>query len=348
MSKDDHAIVAGVQHYPALGNLKGPENDAREFAKWLIEKAGVPEKQVHLILSSSFAPFANDVIDAKPTCEAIEREFDRLHAIAEKGEEEGTGSKVGRRLYVFLAGHGFSPQGGEPALLAANATPKRGYHFPGRAWANMFLKHGYFEQIVLLMDCCREPVQEVPFRPPPYYDVTDMESLDRSRIFYGFATKWAKDSREKEIDGRVRGVFTTALLRGLNSEARVGNQITAKSLGDYLYNRMGNLFTPEELADPELPTEPDLYYDPNPNNSFVLATLADAPAGIALTLRPKPNAKGKQVRVRNSMFEVVHDSVADAAPIELQLDRGTYLVDMPGWPWEKVVELVRPETIDVG
>jgi uncharacterized caspase-like protein len=37
MACNDYALVVGISKYPALGDLSGPENDARDFRDWLIE-----------------------------------------------------------------------------------------------------------------------------------------------------------------------------------------------------------------------------------------------------------------------------------------------------------------------
>jgi hypothetical protein len=61
------------------------------------------------------------------------------------GEAHGDGAVVGRRLYLYFAGHGFAPTDTETALLMANATRTRGgHHIPGRSYAEWFYRAGYF------------------------------------------------------------------------------------------------------------------------------------------------------------------------------------------------------------
>ena len=57
MSKQDHAVVVGITNYPSLSQLKGPENDAKAFRDWLVDKDGgaIPKGNVSCILSSQFA-----------------------------------------------------------------------------------------------------------------------------------------------------------------------------------------------------------------------------------------------------------------------------------------------------
>lgn len=268
---EDWAVVVGLNRYPALGNLQGPENDARAFSDWLIQRAGVPAEHVRLVLSSQFPP-ARTALEASPTAERIEEAFDALNEVAQENERKGEGLKVGRRLYIYLAGHGFTPSGDEAALLMSNATQTRTYHVPGRPYANWFLRAGLFDEVVLFMDCDRAPYPQAPLRVVPYIDLTDPTAIDRSKLLIGFATQWSRRSREKRMsDGKVRGVFTTALLEGLNGAASDDRGwITASSLADYLYEHMKDLLSPEELADDDVPKEPELLYDQNPHKELVL------------------------------------------------------------------------------
>src|SRR5687768_1208092 len=96
---DNHAIVVGLNHYPGITPLLGPENDAKWFHGWLITNSLVGEKHAELILSSNFAAHQQvekqpDVIDAQPDTMAVDRAFERL---LRKGIDQ---EKVGKRLYL--------------------------------------------------------------------------------------------------------------------------------------------------------------------------------------------------------------------------------------------------------
>lgn len=328
MSADDWAVVAGVRHYPALGDLDGPENDAKAFHRWLLERAKLPPHQAKRVLSSDFAPPAASVLEAKPTCERIEEKFDELCAIAEQRSEEGKGLKVGRRLYIFLAGHGFTPCGDDAALLMANATRNRTHHVPGRPYANWFLRAGYFDEVVLFMDCCRERYPQAPLRVPPYIDLTDPGAVDRSKLLYGFATKWSRLSREKPMEGgEVHGIFTATLLAGLNGAAGDEHgEITARSIADYLYNHMKQLLTPEELEDEDVPKDPELLYDTDPNARFVLLEAEPGgPPRFPVCVHLRAEDVGKDVEVLDSRFARAAQVKAQAPECALQLPRGMYL-----------------------
>lgn len=326
----DWAVVVGLSRYPELGDLDGPENDARDFYAWLTRRAGVPKEHVRLILSSDFQPPATTALQAKPTSERIEEAFDALYDTAERRAREGGELKVGRRLYIFLAGHGFSPSGDEAALLMANATRGRTYHVPGRPYANWFLRAGFFDEVILFMDCCRERYPQAPLRVLPYIDMTDPTAVDRSKILFGFATKWSRLSREKPMpDGKVRGVFSTALLTALNGAAADANgEITARSLADYLYNHMKDLLSLEELRDDDVPKEPELIFDTNPNAKFLILKVSPEQAAAArfpVTVHLRPEDASRDVEILDNRFNVAASAHAPGAEWPLRLPRGLYL-----------------------
>ena len=98
---DNYAIVVGLNHYPGIVPLKGPENDAKWFHGWLLSNSLVKDEHAKLILSSDFE--ANDeTSEARPDPAVVDRAFERLLRIGIKKE------KVGKRLYLFFSGHGGS------------------------------------------------------------------------------------------------------------------------------------------------------------------------------------------------------------------------------------------------
>src|SRR5204862_2739227 len=109
-----------------------PVTDAEDFYKWVIAGDGgdVPVKQVTKILSKPLKKKVS-VTSGRPTAEQIEKFFINLDDVAKKNQKQGNGLTVGRRLYIFLSGHGFALQPGA-GLLAANASQSRPkFHVPG-------------------------------------------------------------------------------------------------------------------------------------------------------------------------------------------------------------------------
>jgi len=186
--------------------------------------------------------------DALPGVAEVQRAFDRLHDMANENARKGNGHYLGRRLYIYMSGHGFAPsdQDQEAGVYTANVTRDRaGYHILGRYNADWFVRAACFDEVLLFMDCCRtlDPVEALN---KPYAWVRNPDALDRVKCLYGFATQWSKSTRERKFHGVARGVFTTALLEGLKTAtAGPDAKITTNSLYNYLSEHMKELWHPK-------------------------------------------------------------------------------------------------------
>lgn len=320
MAVNDRAIVVGVKDYPALGNLDGPENDARDFQQWLLDPQGgdVPAANIKRILSSDFGVTANP-LDAEPTTMRLERAFDELYDLG-----NNNGGKAGHRLYIYLAGHGFAPSLEDAALLMANAARgKSGHHISGKTYANWFRQSAFFDEVVLFMDCCREHSARAGVRPTPY-DALVVGAP--ARYLYGFATEWSRASRERPIGagGEVRGLFTTALLAGLRGGATrdAAGQVTAETLANFVHSYLPQLTEQHgiERQDPEFS-----FYKPNP---IIFSTVPPVLFHLRVTLTG--SAIGKAVELLDGAFEAVHGNKASPALWEWHLPTGMYRVRVDG------------------
>jgi hypothetical protein len=208
---DNHAIVVGLNHYPGIAPLEGPENDAKWFHGWLLRNALVKPENAALIVSSAFAASAS-AFDALPDTAAVDRAFERLLRIGV------TRDKVGGRLYLFFSGHGFGPTINDAALLMANCDASigiTGHYVNAVTYADFFATGAFFDEIVLLMDCCRDDLWRAPGRTPPWQSIRNVDGGSVKR-FYGLATRWARKAREaKTPEGIVHGYFTRALKAAL-------------------------------------------------------------------------------------------------------------------------------------
>jgi hypothetical protein len=225
--KEDYAIVVGINRYPAFPKLQGPETDATLFHDWLISPTGgmMRSENAKLILSSKFEPESGDPFYARPALTDFTNEFDRLRALAY--EATSPQYRVGRRLYLFLSGHGITPAGApspnldDAALLMANASSNAlNNSLPGHPYAEWFRNAGAFDEIVLLMDCCRNLENNVfPNGPTPA--LVNAERKDQVRRFYAAATELDAASWEQELGSpkAPHGVFSFVLMQGLQDEA---------------------------------------------------------------------------------------------------------------------------------
>jgi hypothetical protein len=343
MATEDWALVVGIKAYPDLGDLGGPENDAVDFYDWVCSPlwGAVPKNQAKLILSRDFPQPFPSVSAAAPTTAAVEQFFDSLDDIANKNNDEGKGQHVGRRLYIYLAGHGFAPSIDDAALLMANATRVRvGYHIPGKPWADWFYRAGYFDEMFLFMDCCRENYPRAPLNLPAYIDVNAPDAVDRGKRFYAFGTKWSRLSRERPMaDGKVHGIFTSALMAGLRGGAcdpKTGD-ITALTLQSFLYNNMKRFLDPADLQNVDIPKEPDIFAPNNPAENFLIIHLAVPTFRVRINV--PANFNGKTMNIRDDKFKIVDSKIAAPPFCEFDLARGGYLAEIVGGPESQPFEV---------
>jgi hypothetical protein len=340
MGANDYAIVVGISKYPALGDLDGPEADAKDFFDWLVDPKGgaVPNDPDHisLLLSSNYPP-APVQLKAKPQVSDIEEVFDNYYI---KGKEEAV---VGDRLYLYFAGHGFAPSLEDAALLMANAARgMTGYHLPGRKYANWFRQAAFFKEVVLFMDCCRESYQLSAPREVPY------EKLNGDKPatpYFAFATQWSRATREGPWgeNGATRGLFTLALLAGLRGGAAqdANGQVTGEALESFTFNFIRKKFSEwdekerekakaagEAEPTPEEHPDPEFFY-----NKMTPILLGAPVVKVRRTRRsgrrPAPAASGAQYTVRiatrnGGTFTLSTNGQPDIAPSAKLADR---------WEW---------------
>lgn len=324
MEADDRAIVVGVSRYPILGDLAGPENDANDFFAWLCAPAGgaVPAENVELILSPEPPP-GTSPLKAEPTTTALEAAFDALYDLGDQNN-----GRAGRRLYLYMAGHGFAPTLEDAALLMANAARGRVHHLAGRPYANWFRRSAFFDEVVLFMDCCRENYPRSPVRPC-HLDTINGPRL--ARHFYGLATEWSRAAREvPDGNGVVHGQFTTALLAGLRGGAsEAGGVITGASLERFVFN-----YLQDTQGDGER-QEPKFDYD---HMEDIVFARGDPPPEFTLRIRV---ADDVEVEVVDGKLQPVAASSAGPGVREWRLGPGLYRFGRVGGPREPL-ELVGP------
>lgn len=252
MNGNDYAVVVGIGGYPLLPPLRGPENDADDFVDWLKRPSeqgggGVPEANIAWLVSPE--PQAPSVDDAHPILDEV---LARFRTIKRAILNSPTGRA--RRLYIFMAGHGISPTPQETVLLMANADSETvGLHVAGYSYAEYFRLNALALEVVLIMDCCRDLMIGVQPNPVLWPNLVMDSSGADVKIFYAFATKWASRSREKEDAGRMRGLFTRALLEGLNNAGNApGGSITGSYLKNYIHNRLPELCAPDPVQTPDI------------------------------------------------------------------------------------------------
>jgi hypothetical protein len=239
LNLEDWAIIAGINRYPAFTCLQGPVRDAREFKRWAMRRGFVPEDQLMLVQSPDGPP---DLLGpAKPTILDLNEAFLELARKANPRPNK----RLGRRLYIFLSGHGITPtftatpDFREAALLAANADKiSLTYHVGARAHAEWFRARGIFDEVILFADCCRDVednVSPAPLSLPQWPVGRNTES----RYFYAFPTMLGSKAYERAFGDPpyVRGIFSYVVVNALNNPKLYNqeNALLATTLEDHLY-----------------------------------------------------------------------------------------------------------------
>lgn len=323
MAKDDYAIVVGISKYPGLGappaepaDLQASEIDAREVYAWLIDPAGgaVPTNNIRLICTSDFAGQSGE-----PERGRIRQAFSWLLT------QVNTGSG-GRRLYVYMSGHGFSPSRYRGALYVANATPNDPLNTNTSGWLEWFQDNGYFKEFVLWMDCCMDRQFSVPVD-------TVFQSTGTFQpagpTFIGFAATRPLKTVERPIaddGGNVHGIFTWTLLKGLKGGAvDADSKITARSLGDYLINGMAKFLTPADSQNPNVTKEPEIV---RADRALIFAQ--GQPKQLSpVTLKFPAGALNKQAILWGGTPPKAETFTAPAEVTVRHLPIGLYIIEVP-------------------
>ncbi|HMS53847.1 MAG TPA: caspase family protein [Fimbriimonadaceae bacterium] len=243
----DLAILVGINTYPAMGSLEGAENDVAEFEKWLIDAdgGGMDPARIWKVLGSELNQTPPQyAYDAKPTTVDV---YAKIRQLKHQIPDAGAYPRKGRRLYLFFSGHGFSPELNETALFMANAAHDAlSENVPGFALVNHMLGAGWFEEYILIMDCCRDYISTAMKGVITMSNLSPDPNAD-PKFAYFYAVPQAAKVPERKIgpNGTMQGVFTTSVLEALrghkvDSEGRVTKQTMKEYLQGAMRERLGN------------------------------------------------------------------------------------------------------------
>lgn len=345
LQPDDYAVVVGISKYPGYGpardaaHLEAPDADAGLVYDWLVSPAGggllpyakgMPddERRVWLIRSSDYVPPAERYLDAEPQYTAVRRAFKYIDYASEQNRSRGKGARVGRRLYIYMAGHGIAPDIQHGCLVAADATQRDLSNINVSGWFKWFQRVRYFDEYILWLDCCMDQ------QSPTVMGEAGLGGPDRAgstpKMFQAFAAHRTKKAVEAPIrvegkqDPEIHGCFTWALLRGLQGGAvdEDERQVTGRSLRAHLKNSMKLFMTKEQLRNPDNDQDPDVGGD----EDLVFGPVWPAPPEIAVRLAFGQEAVGKSYAVLGGSPPRQVAAGTSGATVELRLPPGTYVV----------------------
>jgi hypothetical protein len=253
----DHAVVIAIRRYADadagwITPLEGPDNDAAAIADWLRQPngGGLPDGNVHLVSAAEVPdpfPEGGAVPDQRGVIAALDE-------IAQLSKDRFDGQFAGRRLYVYVSGHGWAREPDEAALVTAEATKADPVNVLVTSWTRWMHKAAPFKELVLWADTC---ATRTPLKLLQGCLLAESVSanLKEVRVFEGFAAPLGLRAVENEMpDGRWHGVFTYALLEGLKGAAP--SPVTSNTLRDYLDNALKDFMREDQRKRKTVAQEP--------------------------------------------------------------------------------------------
>lgn len=265
MAKLDHyAILVAINRYPGLTNLAGPENDADNFFRWLIDPAGgdlqnpigrpPDQRRVEVIRSSDF-PAVVDPYDANPT----ETEFKKVLNRWLKDKDDWH-DRVGERLYLFFAGHGFTAGAiTDPALFTAQAQSGDTAHIAGYRYASKIQNSGFFDEIVLIMDCCQDVLKASQVGDPSW-SPPDRQRSSKVKLMEAYGAPRGRKAFETDgAVGPVHGYFSSVFMEAVETApADADGYVMARAVEDKFYDLWSNRYLKLTGYEPPVHTPRDL------------------------------------------------------------------------------------------
>lgn len=330
MNLHDRAVVIGIRRYSDatpdgsswVTNLNGPDNDADAVTEWLRQPdgGGLPAANINTVRSADLPDPFPDKDSAGPQQRAVERAFDDVADLDPTAFED---QYAGRRLYVYVSGHGYARQRDEAALVTAEAKRARPLNVLVTSWMDWLWDAARFKEYVLWVDTCATRVPLTFLKPCDRNPDHSLNAAD-GRQFTAFAAGFDKRAVENQMsDGLWHGVFTYALLQGLNGEA--SRPITTSSLRDYLLNNMSSFMRDDQRSNSAIAKEPAFAR----TDELVFGQPAQRPT-FAVTLRFPPEWVGKRVTISvGATSPLIAETVLQQAVWTPQLEAGAYAVFAP-------------------
>lgn len=295
----DFGLVVGVDHYPHFRSLQGAIADAKSFHAWMCDKNGgdVDPKHARLILST--------LDPATPIHPQIDAAFGELIAAADL-------LGGGRRLYFYFSGHGATCFGGpsdDVALLLANWSRNFArLALSSSAYRGDLATIGLFEEIVILLDCCRSAAERVVGLPPTMTPALTSSPFP-TRGFIAYATEVGRSAFEVREDELWQGVFTRRLVSILR---RSVHGITASALKEAIECEVASAGQQAHVVN-EL----------REGSTF-------GHRGVLPRLEIRFEKATGRVQLRDGRFKVVAKQDVGPEPWQLSLEAGLYMLEGEG------------------
>ncbi|MEN3333945.1 MAG: hypothetical protein V7641_3310 [Blastocatellia bacterium] len=329
---DDFAVVIGISHYPFLGDLDGPVDKAKAIAKWLTSPSGggLPFDHVRLLISNETAKVEKE--KAKPTIDDVNAAFVWL---VEKSQQQG---RIGRRLYIYLAGHGYEVNRQVPALLMANASFETlDYSIDAMAYGDSFL-YTMFREVVLFVDCALTEHQGRP-SIPPWAMATLITPPTGTPFFYASSRPlYRARSPFTNLEIESHGFLTQALLDGLRGDAAdADGRITSETLIDYLPDRLDELTDKTQQVVFERGESPIVFVDSVEEAHHDQGATQETISNSGSAKRTASASQQSKAAVEASHTKVAQPKRLDAERVATQADDPAHFDELYRRPFAEVI-----------
>ena len=254
MARTDHyAVLLAINYYPGLRNLDGPENDIEAFERWLKSSNGgdVDPANIKVIRSSDYRPPATDPNDANPTERAFIKVLDSWVRIDRTTWKE----RVGERLYVYMAGHGFTAGSSinDPALFSAVAQIGDTAHIAGYRYVSRIANAGFFDEIVLVMDCCQDVLKASQVLDPTW-SPPDRGASGNVKVLQAYGAPRGEAAFESaDEEGVKRGFFSRVFISALETAlADAQGSVTGTALKGQFLQLWNDQYSSQTGYDPPI------------------------------------------------------------------------------------------------
>jgi len=335
VNPNDHAIVIAIRRYADVGagwitELQGPDNDATAVATWLKspEGGGLLDDNVRVVWAAE-APEKLVGADAIPDQKSV---ISALDEVAQLPRDRYEHQYAGRRLYVYISGHGWAREPDEAALVTAEATKANPLNVLVTSWTRWMHKAAIFRELVLWADTCATRAPPVALRPC-VLDESVSANLRKVRVFEGFAAPLGQRAVEAKMpDGKWHGAFTYALLEGLKGAAP--SPVTSDTLRGYLHNATKEFIAAEDRKRKTVAQEPAF----GRTDEIVFAT--PPRAAFPVTLPFAPECLGRRIAVATSRTSApVAETVLQDPEWNIELEAGVWGAFVDGSETTKLFEV---------
>ncbi len=225
----------------------------------------------------------------------------------------------------------------------ANASRNRlGSNIGMREYRSFFHRAAPFDELVIILDCCREFEDHAAPNRPVFVDRLVQDRAYSVQEFYIMAAEYGKKAFEPERgdDSERRGLLSQALMEALKERKAAlstNNMITAASVTEYLRQRVPELATAAKLKQkPEIPSVPDMVFG---------QILVAPPLEKAVTHVVVEPALGGEVVLMTNVLQEIGRCPAFQTPWALSLDPGVYVLTHLPTNQQKVVDARKPQEV---